>query len=154
MRLRPATHFIALLLAAPLLAGCLERGQPTMVDTSGDDDAFCRANNVAVGSNEYVACRKNRDVAARQRQRPHRPPPARSRRIDAEQSDAAVIRRLIMNEDVFNTSLRRFLKKVGITSQREIEKAVRDAVAAGKLKGNEKLPAKMVLTVGGVSLVA
>ncbi|MGB8398196.1 DUF6494 family protein, partial [Bradyrhizobium sp.] len=34
-----------------------------------------------------------------------------------------------MNEDAFNTSLRGFLKKVGITSQREIEKAVRDAVA-------------------------
>ena len=57
-----------------------------------------------------------------------------------------------MNEDSFNSSLRAFLKKVGITSQREIEKAVRDAVAAGKLKGNEKLPAKMVLTIGGVSL--
>ena len=57
-----------------------------------------------------------------------------------------------MNEDVFNTSLRGFLKKVGITSQREIEKAVRDAVASGKLKGNEKLPAKMVLTIGGVTL--
>ena len=37
-----------------------------------------------------------------------------------------------MNEDVFNTSLRGFLKKVGITSQREIEKAVREAVAAGR----------------------
>jgi len=57
-----------------------------------------------------------------------------------------------MNEDVFNTSLRDFLKKVGITSQREIEKTVRDAVTSGKLKGNEKLPAKMVLTIGGVSL--
>ena len=57
-----------------------------------------------------------------------------------------------MNEDVFNGSLRGFLKKVGITSQREIEKAVRDAVASGRLKGNEKLPAKMVLTLGGVSL--
>ena len=57
-----------------------------------------------------------------------------------------------MNEDVFNGSLRRFLKKVGITSQREIEKAVRDALAAGRLKGHEKLPAKIVLTVGGVSL--
>ena len=54
-----------------------------------------------------------------------------------------------MNEDVFNTSLRGFLKKVGITSQREIEKAVRDAVAGGKLKGNEKLPAKMTLTSAG-----
>jgi hypothetical protein len=57
-----------------------------------------------------------------------------------------------MNEDIFNTSLRRFLKKVGITSQREIEKAVREAVAAGRLKGNEKLPAKIVLTLGGVNL--
>jgi Family of unknown function (DUF6494) len=57
-----------------------------------------------------------------------------------------------MNEDVFNASLRRFLKKVGITSQREIEIAVRDAIASGRLKGNEKLPAKMVLTVGSVSL--
>ena len=57
-----------------------------------------------------------------------------------------------MNEDVFNTSLRKFLKQVGVTSQREIEKAVRDAIDAGKLKGHEKLPAKMVLTIGGVSL--
>ena len=52
---------IALLLIAPLLAGCLERGQPTMVDSGGDDDAFCRASN-AVGSQQYVACRKDRDV--------------------------------------------------------------------------------------------
>jgi hypothetical protein len=58
-----------------------------------------------------------------------------------------------MNEDVFNTSLRRFLKKVGITSQREIEKAVRDALASGKLKGHEKLQAKMTLTIGSVGLV-
>jgi hypothetical protein len=57
-----------------------------------------------------------------------------------------------MNEDVFNTSLRGLLKKVGITSQREIEKAVRDAVASGRLKGHEKLPAKVTLTIDGVSL--
>lgn len=57
-----------------------------------------------------------------------------------------------MNEDLFNTSLRGFLKKVGITSQREIEKAVRDAVTDGRLKGHERLPAKMVLTIGGVNL--
>ncbi|MEH2511865.1 hypothetical protein V1291_003219 [Nitrobacteraceae bacterium AZCC 1564] len=57
-----------------------------------------------------------------------------------------------MNEDVFNTSLRKFLKTVGVTSQREIEKAVREALASGLLKGNETLPAKMVLTVGEVSL--
>ena len=57
-----------------------------------------------------------------------------------------------MNEDVLNTSVRRFLKTVGVTSQREIEKAVRAAVASGKLKGNEALPAKITLTVGGIDL--
>ena len=57
-----------------------------------------------------------------------------------------------MNEDAFNTSIRKFLKQVGVTSQREIEMAVRAAVAAGKLKGNEKLPAKMVLTIGPLGL--
>ena len=57
-----------------------------------------------------------------------------------------------MNEDVFNTSLRQFLKKVGVTSQREIENAVRDAVKTGKLKGNETLKAKVVLTLSGVAL--
>jgi hypothetical protein len=57
-----------------------------------------------------------------------------------------------VNEDKFNESLRKFLKRVGITSQREIEKAVRDALEAGRLKGNEKLQARMVLTLGGVSL--
>ncbi|MGY8661543.1 DUF6494 family protein [Bradyrhizobium sp. UFLA05-109] len=58
-----------------------------------------------------------------------------------------------MNEDQFNTSLRKFLKQVGVTSQREIEKAVRDAIAAGKIKGHEKLKAKMVLTIDSVGLV-
>ncbi len=57
-----------------------------------------------------------------------------------------------MNEDILNVSVRKFLKKVGITSQREIEGAVRAAVAAGRLKGNEALPAKMVLTVDGLGL--
>ena len=57
-----------------------------------------------------------------------------------------------MNEDVFNGSIRKFLKTLGVSAQREIEKAVRDALESGRLKGNEKLPAKMVLTVGGVNL--
>ena len=57
-----------------------------------------------------------------------------------------------MNEDVFNTSIRKFLKQVGVTSQREIEKSVRDAIAQGRLKGGEKLPAKMTLTVGQLDL--
>jgi hypothetical protein len=57
-----------------------------------------------------------------------------------------------MNEDVLNVSVRKFLKKVGITSQREIEQAVRAAVSGGNIKGNEALPAKVVLTVDGISL--
>jgi hypothetical protein len=57
-----------------------------------------------------------------------------------------------MNEDALNTSIRKFLKVVGVTSQREIENAVRDAVASGRLKGNEPLPAKITLTVGGIDL--
>lgn len=57
-----------------------------------------------------------------------------------------------MNEDTLNGSVRKFLKNIGVTSQREIEKAVRAAVANGKLKGNESLPAKMTLTVGGINL--
>lgn len=57
-----------------------------------------------------------------------------------------------MNEDVFNTTIRKFLKHVGVTSQREIEKAVRDAIEAGKLKGNETLPATMTLKIGGLDV--
>jgi len=57
-----------------------------------------------------------------------------------------------MNEDAFNMSIRKFLKHVGVHSQREIESAVQEAIAAGKLKGNERLPAVMTLTVSGVSL--
>ena len=57
-----------------------------------------------------------------------------------------------MNEDALNVSVRKFLKKVGITSQREIEQAVRAAVSGGRLKGNEALPAKVTLTVEGMAL--
>lgn len=57
-----------------------------------------------------------------------------------------------MNDDVLNMSVRKFLKKVGVTSQRELEEAVRAAVAEGRLKGNEVLPAKVALTVGKIDL--
>jgi hypothetical protein len=57
-----------------------------------------------------------------------------------------------MNEDVLNVSVRQFLKKVGITSQREIEQAVRTAVSGGRLKGDEALPAKVLLTVEAIGL--
>lgn len=57
-----------------------------------------------------------------------------------------------MDEEAFNMSVRKFLKKVGVTAQREIEKAVRDAVAAGRLKGDETLTAEARLTLQGTSL--
>jgi hypothetical protein len=57
-----------------------------------------------------------------------------------------------MNEDVFNGSIRKFLKTVGVTAQREIEKAVRQALADGRLKGNETLTAQAVITIGTVQL--
>ena len=60
MRLKRLTHCIALTLAALALSACSHRGDTTV--SLGDDDAFCRANNVQIGSPEYVACRKDRDV--------------------------------------------------------------------------------------------
>jgi hypothetical protein len=57
-----------------------------------------------------------------------------------------------MNEDALNTSIRRFLKRVGVTSQREIEKAIRDGISSGRLKGNETLPATMTLRIAGAEL--
>ena len=57
-----------------------------------------------------------------------------------------------MNEDTFNMQVRKFLKKVGITSQREIEQAVRAALDAGKLSGAEKLDARVVLSLPALGL--
>ena len=57
-----------------------------------------------------------------------------------------------MNEEALNMSLRKFLKIVGVTSQQEIEKAIRAAVADGRLKGKKSVAAQMVLTIGEVSL--
>ncbi len=57
-----------------------------------------------------------------------------------------------MNEEAFNMSLRKFLKVVGVSSQQEIEKAVRAALADGRIKADEPLSAQMVLTIGKVGL--
>ena len=53
-----------------------------------------------------------------------------------------------MNEERFNISLRKFLKQVGVTSQREIERVVREEDLAGK----GKLKVRMVLTAEGTGL--
>jgi hypothetical protein len=58
----------------------------------------------------------------------------------------------MMNEDVFNMAVRKFLKQVGVTSQREIENGVREAVKAGRLVGDERLKACVTLEVAGISL--
>ena len=57
-----------------------------------------------------------------------------------------------MNDETFNMELRKFLKKVGVTSQREIEQAVRGGIDSGKLSGNETLKAKVVLSIEGLDL--
>jgi hypothetical protein len=57
-----------------------------------------------------------------------------------------------MDEDRFNISVRKFLKEVGVTSQREIEKAVREALNSGRLQGTEKLAATMTLEIGAVGV--
>lgn len=56
------TYMISFTVLAVILAACASRNEVPVAALSGDDDSFCRANNVQVGSPEYVACRKDRDV--------------------------------------------------------------------------------------------
>lgn len=58
----------------------------------------------------------------------------------------------LFNEETFNLEVRKFLKKVGINSQREIERVVREALTTGALKGDERLQAEMRLSIPGVKL--
>jgi Family of unknown function (DUF6494) len=55
-----------------------------------------------------------------------------------------------VDEDTFNMSIRRFLKTVGVTAQREIELAVREQLEAGELRGDETLEATARITVRGL----
>ena len=55
-----------------------------------------------------------------------------------------------MDEEAFNMSVRKFLKTLGVTAQREIEIAVRERVEAGDLKGDETLEAEGTVTVRGL----
>ena len=57
-----------------------------------------------------------------------------------------------MNDDTFNLSIRKFLKMVGVGSQREIEHAIAAAIKQGTLSGNESLPCRMTLEIDGVKL--
>lgn len=56
-----------------------------------------------------------------------------------------------MDEEAFNMSVRKFLKKLGVTAQREIEIAVREQIDAGDLQGDETLEAQATVTVTGLS---
>jgi hypothetical protein len=56
-----------------------------------------------------------------------------------------------MDEEAFNMSVRKFLKKLGVTAQREIEIAVREQIESGDLKGDETLDAQATVTVRGLA---
>ena len=56
-----------------------------------------------------------------------------------------------MDEEVFNMSVRKFLKTLGVTAQREIELAVREQLDGGELRGDETLDARATVTVAGIS---
>lgn len=56
-----------------------------------------------------------------------------------------------LDEEVFNLELRKFLKRFGVTAQREIERAVRNALAAGALRGDERLHLQARVTIGGLA---
>lgn len=58
----------------------------------------------------------------------------------------------MMNDEELNLSIRKFLKLVGVNSQREIEHAVTKALADGVLAGTESFPARMTLEVGRLNL--
>ncbi len=57
-----------------------------------------------------------------------------------------------MDADVFNMQIRKFLKQVGVTSQREIESTVRTAIESGRLKGDETITARVTLTIDTLGL--
>jgi hypothetical protein len=57
-----------------------------------------------------------------------------------------------MDQDTFNLSIRKFLKTVGVGSQREIEQAVAQALADGRIAGNQTLPATMTLKIDALGL--
>ena len=57
-----------------------------------------------------------------------------------------------MDDETFNLSIRKFLKMVGVSSQREIEHAVAKAIAEGTIKGTETFPATVTLGIGGLKL--
>jgi Family of unknown function (DUF6494) len=99
---------------------------------------------------EAIATERLRGERLRPRRRP-----AASRAIAIGRirgsSREPVGREAIVDEEVFNMSVRKFLKKLGVTAQREIELAVREQLERGDLQGDETLDATATVTVAGLS---
>jgi hypothetical protein len=57
-----------------------------------------------------------------------------------------------MDDKILKAAVGQFLKTANFTAQREIEKAIRNAVASGKLKGNEVITAGVTLSSENVDL--
>jgi hypothetical protein len=68
-------------------------------------------------------------------------------RIDKRRGGRDGRERRAMNEETMNLEIRKFLKRVGVTSQREIEQAVRGAIAAGRIKGDQAISVRVTLEV-------
>jgi len=59
---------------------------------------------------------------------------------------------MVLDDEKLNTEIRKFLKKVGITSQKEIERAIKEKLDNGELQGTDKLASKMVLMIPALDL--
>jgi len=57
-----------------------------------------------------------------------------------------------VDQETFNLSIRKFLKMVGVNSQREIEQAVQKALDSRQIKGEETLAAKVTLEIPGLGV--
>jgi len=66
--MRATSRFILPALFALSLAGCMQTASEQVATTAADDEAFCQKNAGPVGSGNYAACMKDRDIAAGNRQ--------------------------------------------------------------------------------------
>lgn len=79
-------------------------------------------------------------------------PAASARSPECENARSRYYRKTAMDDETLNLSIRKFLKMVGINSQRTIEQAVAKAMADGAIRGSESFPASMRLQVAGLSV--
>ncbi|WP_205599094.1 DUF6494 family protein [Halomonas faecis] len=72
--------------------------------------------------------------------------------FDIDRQPATRLEERPMNDDAFHQSIRKLLKNVGVNSQQAIEQAVREALADGRLRGDESLPASVRVQVAGIDV--